>query len=486
MKKLLITATLLLLLSLKPLFAGVAKGVDVREVQTILAELCFNVGAIDGVWGKKTEKAAKDFFSKYSKFFKGYTSGDFTQTNLRTLKVFKDGLDHSATSGAGKFKRCSPAVKKLKNYRKGSLDLERRLAELSNKGVLRSKCRKSWVNPNSKPEVIKTLKPADQDYGGSDPRVLNFSNLIVDLTAACFAGSNRACNSGIESLRQYAELDAPFENNQAKFKSNLRTVNVFRMNTNFISPAINFLSVYDQQIGLTNQELVNFDEWLKNIVKRYRKKQCRSNKPIDYREHGHRNPWSTQNHCISSAISSAALGSWLGDEKLLNEGLKQWKKTLGTMRKDGSLPHETSRGSKAIQYSGSTISVLLRLAEILRLNGIDLYSLDVRGKTIHDNVNFYLDVMETPSLIHNYAKFNINSGSNISYKNQEEAGKWSGHHAWIPLYMMRFPDHPNTKRLKRFSGKENKHTQVLSEVVKMGYGGNSTLDADPKCFYSKP
>ena len=87
----------------------VAKGVDVREVQTILTELCFNPGPIDGVWGKKTEKAAKDFFSKYSKFFKGYTSGDFTQTNLRTLKVFKDGLDHSATSGAGKFKRCSPA-----------------------------------------------------------------------------------------------------------------------------------------------------------------------------------------------------------------------------------------------------------------------------------------------------------------------------------------------------------------------------------------
>ena len=78
MKKLLITATLLLLISLKPLFAGVAKGVDVREVQTLLTLLCFNPGPIDGAWGNKTEKAAKDFFSKYSKFFKGYTSGDFT------------------------------------------------------------------------------------------------------------------------------------------------------------------------------------------------------------------------------------------------------------------------------------------------------------------------------------------------------------------------------------------------------------------------
>ena len=59
MKKLLITATLLLLLSLKPLFAGVDKGIDVAEVQKMLTDLCFNVGPIDGKWGAKTEKAAE-------------------------------------------------------------------------------------------------------------------------------------------------------------------------------------------------------------------------------------------------------------------------------------------------------------------------------------------------------------------------------------------------------------------------------------------
>ena len=432
MKKLIITATLLLLLSLKPLFAGVAKGIDVREVQTILTELCFNVGAIDGVWGKKTEKAAEDFFTKYFTKYGGY----FGHMELKMLQA----SNRADAVGGKQLKRCSPALQKGKKYRKGSLDLEGRLAELSKKGVLRSKCSKGFYSHSPKPEVIKTLKPADQNYGGSDPRVQPVSNLLIDLTAACFAGSKSACNSGLESLRQYAKLDAPSENNQAKFKSNLRTVNVYIMNTSFISPAINFLSVYDQQIGLTNQELLNFDEWLKNIVKRYRKKQCRANKPIDYREHGHRNPWSTQNHCISSSISSAALGSWLGDEKLLNEGVKQWKKTLGTMRKDGSLPHETSRGSRAILYSGYTISKLLRLAEISRVNGVNLYGLEVRGKTIHDNVSFYLDVMENPSLIHKYAKFNVNSGGNISHKEQEEIwGMNSGHHAWIPLYMMRFP-----------------------------------------------
>ena len=198
---------------------------------------------------------------------------------------------------------------------------------------------------------------------------------MINLTAACFAGSKSACNSGLEGLKQYASLDAPLENSQAKFSKHLRIKNDYIMNTSFISPAINFLSVYDQQVGLSKQEQDNFDSWLKSIVDRYRKEDCNSNKPIDFHKFGHRNPHSTSNHCISSAISSAALGSWLNDEKLLNEGVKQWKKTFGTIRKDGSLPHETSRGSKAIQYSGYTITKLLRLAEILKLNDVDLYGL---------------------------------------------------------------------------------------------------------------
>ena len=37
--------------------AEVKKGIDVRAVQTMLAELCYNPGPIDGAWGKKTEAA---------------------------------------------------------------------------------------------------------------------------------------------------------------------------------------------------------------------------------------------------------------------------------------------------------------------------------------------------------------------------------------------------------------------------------------------
>ena len=108
MKKLLITATLFLLLSLKPLFAGVAKGVDVREVQTILTELCFNPGPIDGVWGKKTEKAAEEFFTKYFKIYGGY----FGHVQLKMLQA----SNRAGVVGGKNIERCNTPVAENKNY----------------------------------------------------------------------------------------------------------------------------------------------------------------------------------------------------------------------------------------------------------------------------------------------------------------------------------------------------------------------------------
>ena len=103
MKKLFITATLLLLLSLKPLFGGIDKGIyagDVAEVQIMLTELCFKPGPIDGTWGKKTETAFKDFYKPYGKY-----DGTFDNFELRMLK--------GRYNGRSKNKKCKPATIKF-------------------------------------------------------------------------------------------------------------------------------------------------------------------------------------------------------------------------------------------------------------------------------------------------------------------------------------------------------------------------------------
>ena len=108
MKKLLLTATLLFLLSLKPLFGGVAKGLDVKEVQTMLAQLCFSPGPIDGVWGAKTEKAAEEFFTKYFTIY----GGNFRHLEFKMLKA----SSRSKKVAGKKVERCKLPVVENKNY----------------------------------------------------------------------------------------------------------------------------------------------------------------------------------------------------------------------------------------------------------------------------------------------------------------------------------------------------------------------------------
>ena len=156
MKKLFITTTLLLLLSLKPLFAGVAKGVDVREVQTILASFCFNTGPVDGVWGKKTEKAAEEFFTKYFKIYGGY----FGNVQLKMLQ----SSNRTGVVKGEKLKRCSPIIsKKIVSKNLNSLQkiLETKLNNRRTINVF-----KAWDSPGTFGDVYQkkyglywTVKP---------------------------------------------------------------------------------------------------------------------------------------------------------------------------------------------------------------------------------------------------------------------------------------------------------------------------------------
>ena len=136
MKKLLITAPLLLLLSLKPLFAGVAKGIDVREVQTLLTLMCFNPGPIDGAWGNKTEKAVEEFFTKYTLKY----DGTFDDYELYHLQAF------SRSSGQHvmgiKIERC-PVTMSEKMASKNQKVLQKKL-----ESSLKSKLKKrNTINP---------------------------------------------------------------------------------------------------------------------------------------------------------------------------------------------------------------------------------------------------------------------------------------------------------------------------------------------------
>ena len=84
MKKIIITFFAILTTFAQSAFAGVDKGINVREVQTLLAELCYDPGPIDGLWGKKTETAVKDLYGSV----KGSYDGQFDLVDLGFLREY--------------------------------------------------------------------------------------------------------------------------------------------------------------------------------------------------------------------------------------------------------------------------------------------------------------------------------------------------------------------------------------------------------------
>jgi CubicO group peptidase (beta-lactamase class C family) len=99
------TIFIIVALFAQPVFAGVDEGVDVQKVQTMLTELCFRPGPVDGVWGKKTERAAEQFFDKY---WDGY-EGQFTESEFAKLNQFNIEILRNINFGVKTLKRCAVA-----------------------------------------------------------------------------------------------------------------------------------------------------------------------------------------------------------------------------------------------------------------------------------------------------------------------------------------------------------------------------------------
>jgi poly(beta-D-mannuronate) lyase len=170
--------------------------------------------------------------------------------------------------------------------------------------------------------------------------------------------------------------------------------------------------------------------------------------------------------------------------------LEQWFITLKSLRNDGSLPIETRRGARALFYHGRTLTGLSSLAEKAKMQNIDLWSLAPSdGKTIHLTVKFMIDAIEDPNSVRGYASTNKSPGPSRDYKRQDiGTGSTFG---WIAPYTAKFPDHPNTKRLRaRLKNPDQATKNYLTKSLDVHVIANGTARGDwnfvsGRCFYAK-
>lgn len=75
----------------------------------------------------------------------------------------------------------------------------------------------------------------------------------------------------------------------------------------------------------------------------------------------------------------------------------------GLIRPDGSHFFESQRGDTALSYSLNATDLLVRIAEVAKNQGYDLYSIEVDGLTLDDVIDFHVAAVNDLELIAQYA-----------------------------------------------------------------------------------
>jgi poly(beta-D-mannuronate) lyase len=321
------------------------------------------------------------------------------------------------------------------------------------------------------------------DGYGLDDRYNAVSLSFRKAGAACLGGNEKACaaiqQAAVAWATQSKGLRPAGVINSPKYWNDTLTINM-----RLLAPMTTMLAVAQVVAPMESDDRATVDAWLRGMLGRF-SHGMRQDGYYKGGSDGTTARRAAHNHATQSSIAAMSYGAWAGDDTYFRTGLEQWSITLNSMRDDGSLPIETRRGARALFYHGRTISALIQIAERARVQGIDLYGrTPANAGSIHHAVNFFLDAVLDPSIVLPYARSNKAPGPSKDYTRQDLGG--GGTLGWIAPYMTRFPNHPNTHRLRAISGKETYLTPHLASVVQNYGGSNEWIGVDTRCFYAKP
>jgi poly(beta-D-mannuronate) lyase len=140
------------------------------------------------------------------------------------------------------------------------------------------------------------------------------------------------------------------------------------------------------------------------------------------------------NHRYMRDAVLLAWGALTGDETRFGDGVAGVVEAIAAMRPDGSWPLEIARGERALWYQRHALASLTAAAEIAAAQGVDLWSLEIEGRSLHLAVGWLLDALDGST-----------QGQDLGFLTRRGNGRH--YMAWAEAYVARFPSHPNARRL---------------------------------------
>lgn len=113
--------------------------------------------------------------------------------------------------------------------------------------------------------------------------------------------------------------------------------------------------------GLPPPDLARVNEWLERVA------------ALVIAEHQHIPAKKLNNHYYWAAAAVGATGIAINDRALFDWSMSAYRRSVSDIDEDGVLPRELARRSRALSYHLYALQPLVMLAEMGRVNGIDLY-----------------------------------------------------------------------------------------------------------------
>jgi poly(beta-D-mannuronate) lyase len=314
--------------------------------------------------------------------------------------------------------------------------------------------------------VVGTVKAPR--HAGTDLRVEPFALTAMTETAAYFgAGDARARAALIGLLDRWARGKGLLRFDQ-RDENNFYTIN------RSLLPLIESWSLLRDDPALDKRRRARIEDWLTKVVR------LRGRTPIG---HDQDSVSARNNHAYLSASVDMAWGALQGDDARFRKGIAAYRRALGQMRDDGSLPLETERGARALWYQRHAIASLVTIAQMARVQGYDLWDEAASGgRSLHTAIRFLLDAIKDPALVEGYAAANIKPGPSDDFATQDlgflvERGHTRHYMAWAEIYLRRFPERAEARDLlATLEAADPGFRPMIDE-----YSGGAT-----SCFFVRP
>jgi len=192
--------------------------------------------------------------------------------------------------------------------------------------------------------------------------------------------------------------------------------------------------------------------WLNNLIKKVAKSKWKDRQ---------------DNKAYQTSYITLIWGLMVNDLNAVQNSIDVVKLAVHDMRPDGSFPIDTQRGGMGIDYNNKSYGYLLMIASLLKdKTGIDLFSYNVDGRSLHNGADFVIKSIKEPSKINSIYAISCPDGGDKFGTIEKPSTYFIEIATNTMVYANKFPEYANSDFIiKKYRGTFNFWLIVVLFIV---------------------